>query len=54
MSHRIELPHHYLRNWTDQVSKHGVKNISKVLIGNKSDAAPSERVSLFTTNQIIL
>jgi small GTP-binding protein len=31
------------RTWADQVNKHGVKNISKVLIGNKADTADSDR-----------
>lgn len=34
-----------VKSWADQVNKHGVKNISKILLGNKSDSADAERVS---------
>lgn len=34
-----------VRNWMRQIEQNAAENVNRVLIGNKSDIDPSERVS---------
>lgn len=35
-----------VKNWMKQIEQHASENVNKVLVGNKCDVAPEERVSV--------
>jgi Ras-related protein Rab-8A len=42
-----------VRNWMRQIDQNAAENVSRILIGNKSDVDASERVSLCLFNQLV-
>jgi Ras-related protein Rab-8A len=41
-----------VRNWMRQIDQNAAENVNRILIGNKSDVDPAERVSPATFNHL--
>lgn len=41
-----------VRNWMRQIDQNAAENVTRILIGNKCDVDPSERVSIYIYNKI--
>lgn len=43
-----------VRNWMRQIEQNAAENVNRVLIGNKCDVDPSERVSTYRRSSVSL